>query len=385
MQISIDPGRKSVLPKRKQVHHPKEKDRFAALMNKDIQLFKKKIKDKKKEEFYAELSILLKSGADLRTALEIILSEQNTQHLKITYNSIYEFVMEGNSLSDSLQKTGYYSSYEYHSIRIGEETGNLVFVLVNLRDYYKKRIKLKRSIINAISYPTMVVCTAILAIVFMLNFIVPMFEDVFNRFEGELPPLTQAIIAISNLLSQNIYSILFFFFSFIILAFLTHKKMWFKRFSSALLLKTPYVGDLFKKIYLTRFCQSMSMLLSSQISMLMALQLVKKMINFLPFETVIEKIEHDVYMGLQLHASMEKHPIFGKKVVALTKVAEEVNQLDSIFNELAQQYSDDVEYQTGLLNNFLEPLMILIVGGLVAVILIAMYLPLFQLSTSFMG
>lgn len=352
-------------------------------MDRDIRLFGQSLNDKKKEAFYAELQILLKSGTDIRSAFEIIISEQESSQMKQLYQGIYQSVLHGNSLSEALNQSGKFSSYEYFSLKIGEETGNIVYVLKNLREYYKKRIKLRRSFINAITYPVMVVCTAFLAIVFMLNFIVPMFEDVFQRFQGELPSLTQGVIDLSNAVSDNmgiIGVLLLFIFVGIMVS---RKKVWFRELTATIALKTPVLGKLLKKIYLARFCQSMAMLISSKTPMLTALQLVKKMINFIPFENVIEKIENDVFKGVPLHEGMGKYGFFDKRIAALTKVGEGVNELDGIFHELAEQYSEEVEHQTGMLNNLLEPIMIIFVGGMVAVILIAMYLPLFQLSTSF--
>lgn len=353
------------------------------IFTKDFQLSGSGLNDKKKEAFYAELQILLRSGTDIRSAFEIVIAEQEKATQKELFQTVYQSILHGNSLSEALKQTGKFSDYEYFSIKIGEETGNIANVLKNLREYYKKRIKQRRSFINALTYPVMVVCTAILAIIFMLNFIVPMFEDVFKRFHGELPTLTQMVISLSKAVSNNIGIIGVIILLLVICFFLIRKKYWFKETISETALKLPVIGILLKKIYLARFCQSMAMLISSKTPMLTALQLVKQMLDFIPFEKALDKIEKDVFKGATLHQSMGYFPIFDKRIIALTKVGEEVNELDKIFTELAEQYSEEVEHQTGMLNNLLEPFMIIFVGGMVAVILIAMYLPLFQLSTSF--
>jgi len=123
-------------------------------------------------------------------------------------------------------------------------------------------------------------------------------------------------------------------------------------------------------------------LLGAKTPMLKSIQLVRQMIGFYPFERALEAIEKGILRGDPLHKGMQKSKLFDARIISLTRVAEEVNQLDSMFTRLGSQYSDELEYRTSMINNLLEPVMIIFVGGLVAFILIAMYLPLFQLSSS---
>ena len=126
----------------------------------------------------------------------------------------------------------------------------------------------------------------------------------------------------------------------------------------------------------------MALLLAAKTPMIKALQLVKYMIGFYPFEKALTVMEQDILHGKLLHQSMERFPLFDTRIISLVRVAEEVNQLDIIFNKLNTQYNEELEHQISMLSNLLEPVMIIIVGLLVAVILISMYLPLFQLSSS---
>ena len=130
------------------------------------------------------------------------------------------------------------------------------------------------------------------------------------------------------------------------------------------------------------FCQSMALLISSKTPMLRAIQLVCNMIAFHPYQVALSRIEDDILHGRSLHESMAHFSIFDRRTVSLVKVAEEVNQLDTIFAILNEQYSQELEHQTALIGSMLEPLMIIFVGLLVALILIAMYLPMFQLSST---
>ena len=127
----------------------------------------------------------------------------------------------------------------------------------------------------------------------------------------------------------------------------------------------------------------MALLISSKTPMLRSIQLVKNMISYYPFEHALGIIENNILHGKQLHESMMEFKIFDKRMIYLTKVAEEVNQLDTIFTQLYNQYNEELEHRIGMIANLLEPILIIGVGILVAIILIAMYMPLFQLSTSF--
>nr|MBA3971958.1 type II secretion system F family protein [Bacteroidota bacterium] len=142
------------------------------------------------------------------------------------------------------------------------------------------------------------------------------------------------------------------------------------------------VKSMVSKIYLARFCQSMNLLISAKTPLVTAIDLVKKMVGFYPIEVSLEIIQNDILQGVPLHVTLAKFEIYNKRMISLIKVAEEVNQLDTMFSKLAKQYSDEVEHQTSILGSLIEPIMIIFLGVLVAVILIAMYLPLFQMSST---
>jgi type IV pilus assembly protein PilC len=353
-------------------------------LNRDIHLFNTGLNDKKKEGFYSELSILLSSGIDIRTSLEIIVEEQTNTAQKELFTGIYDRVIGGQSLSEALFQTEKFTLYEYYSLKIGEESGKIREVLTELTLYFSKRIKQRRQLTSALTYPVMVIFTALLAVFFMLKFIVPMFTEVFKRFQGELPPLTRFVISMSGSFSRYAGIFIAIVLLTIFLAWLFRKKPWYRKYTTGLLLKTPLMGMIINKIYLARFCQSMALLLGSKTPMLRAIQLVRDMIGFYPFEQALHTIENDVLHGKLLNQSMQQFPVFDKRILALTRVAEEVNQLDKVYANLNTQYSQELEHQIGIIGNILEPAMIVIVGLLVAVILISMYLPLFQLSTSIM-
>lgn len=344
--------------------------------------FKKGLSDKKKERFYSELSILLVSGIDIRTALDIAVNSSENKADKDFIEQIKNQIISGGSLSESIRSTNLFSNYEYFSLKIGEESGRVNSVLADLAKYYARKIEQKRKIINTFSYPVIVFFVAVSAVVFMLNFIVPMFSDVFTRFGGELPWLTRMILRLSDGISAHGLYVVLILISCLIPLIVFKSHMLMRKFISGLLLKIPFVNTLISKIYLARFSHSMQLLMISRNPLLNSIQLVRKMVGFYPLEVALGAIEKDILNGESLNHSMLKYPIFNKKMVALVQVGEEVNQLDTIFKQLDEQYTKDIEYHTDVIGNLMEPVLIVFIGGFVAVILIAMYLPLFQLSTS---
>jgi type IV pilus assembly protein PilC len=354
-----------------------------AFLNKDISFGSKQVSDKKKESLYVELSTLLLSGIDLRTSLELILVDQEQAKDKALFEGIRQRILSGLALSEALRETERFSDYEYYSIRIGEETGKLGDVLTDLAKYYKSKIQQRRKIVSAVTYPAIVLLSSVGAVFFMIKFVVPMFADVFLRFGGKLPWITAMIISFSGWFDRYfMFLVLFVAILFVVYLF-KRKTTWFRNFSSALLLKVPVVGDLLKKIYLARFANTMRLLVSTDTPLLRSIALVRQMINYYPIEASLLKVEQDILQGESLHKSLAGFDFYPAKMIQLIKVGEEVNRMDYFFEKIAAQYTEEVEYKTNTISSLMEPLIIIFLGLVVGVILIAMYLPMFQMSNSF--
>lgn len=368
--------------KKKPVESPKEDKGTFDFLNKDLKLFGSGFSDKKKERFYSELCILFSAKVDIRSALELIEEEQAKEKDKILFSKIKEAVISGTSLSKAIEQTGLFSPYEFYSMQIGEESGRLTEVLQELSTFFEKKIQQKRQLISALSYPAVIFFASFGAIFFMMKFVVPMFADVFKRFKGELPYFTRLIIQLSDAFSNYALYFLLGITMLIVFLYNQRKTIWFRKLSANILLRTPIMKDIINKIYLARFSQSMNLLISAKTPLVTAIELVKKMVGFYPIEVSLETIQEDIMRGQSLHSSLSKFKIYNKRMISLIKVAEEVNQLDTMFAKLAKQYSDEVEHQTSILGSLIEPVMIIFLGLLVAIILVAMYLPLFQMSST---
>jgi type IV pilus assembly protein PilC len=371
----------SKISKEKQTK-PQEGGDIFSYLKKDI-TFTKGMSDKGKEMFYNEMSLMLNSGIDIDKALSIISQHFRKAKEKKVVEDIRANLISGLSFSQAIEQAEGFSPYEFYSIRIGEEIGRIELVLNQLALFYKRKLKQRKQVINALTYPVVVLFTAFAAVGFLMNFVVPIFTEVFKRFDGDLPALTKRVISMSEFITSHFAVMLLGVVAIVVIIVYFHNTPFFRKYSSLFLMKIPVVGVTITKVYTARFCHAMTLLTSAHVPMLRAIEMVEKMIGFYPFEVALRGVQQGILKGEYLYQTLSEYSFFESKMVALIKVAEEVNRMDTVFNELSQQYTEEVENSVSIVSSILEPLLIVTVGLLVGVILIAMYLPLFQLSTSF--
>lgn len=366
------------------INHKKAKhkiSRKSSLLNKEIHLFGRTFSNKVKENFYTELGVLLKAGINLKAALELIQKAQNKKQNAILLTSILEAIVAGKSLSEAMLESKAFTEYEYYSIKIGEETGTLDLVSTQLSHFFGRKNEQKRQLIAALTYPIIILITAVLVVVFMLQFVVPMFQDIFRQQQIELPTITKIIIRLSDIMKSYGWIVLLGIFGVFGLNMLFFENPKYKKLKDNFILKIPFVGNFIKTVYLSQFTQAISLLTVSKISIINSIQLTSQMIRFYPLKTALKQVEEDILRGNSLSYSMAQHKIFDHKMIAMIKVAEETNQNAYIFERLNLQYRTQVEQQSKVLSTIMEPFIILFVGGLVGIVLIAMYLPMFKLSS----
>lgn len=346
---------------------------------KDIS-FSKRFSDKKKEQFYKQLTILLKSNIDFEESLNILTDHFKNKDDKELILSIKNQVIKGKNMHEAMQLTQQFSTYEYYSVKIGEETKRLDTVLFELQKYFDRKIKMKRQLVSVLTYPFFVLCVTFVVLYFMLNNVVPMFSAIFQQFGEELPAITKNIIYLSDHFSFYMKVSSTVLISILIFHYLNRKKIFYRSFLSNLILKTPFFGGLIKKIYLSRFTQSLNLLLSAKTPLITSLELTEKMIGFYPIEATLEPIRNDIMKGISLSNALGKHSIYDHKFVSMVKVAEQINELDFMFENITTQYNEEIEHQTKMIGVVMEPIIILIIGLVVGVIMISMYSPIFNLS-----
>ena len=351
------------------------------ILKTEVTLFGSSFNNKKKEALYTELSVLLKAGISLKEALSLIAKEQKKQKDKTLLDVMVKAILEGSSFSESIQSNKNFTEYEYYSLKIGEETGTLPKVAQELGLFFRRRNEQRRTVLNALSYPIVVLITAVLAVLFMLRYVVPMFADIFKQNNVELPWLTKMVMKASTVFQNYFWLILMLLLAVLVFRKLIKRKIWYKKYASKLLLKIPFVGDLMRKMYIGQFTQAVALLTTEKVPVLNSIQLTKKMIDFYPLQIALKEVESKILSGNNLSESLQEHKIFDAKMVSLLRVAEETNQNEFIFERLTTQYNEEIQYKSKMLSTVLEPLIIIFLGALVAVILIAMYLPMFTLST----
>lgn len=352
-----------------------------SFLQKEITFFGNSFSNKIKEDLYTELSVLLKAGITLKDALDLIINatkkKQHQEQLKVISNAI----VAGSTLSKALKTQKDFTDYEYYSIKIGEETGSLMQVCEQLGGFFERKNEQRRHLISALTYPVIILSTALLVVIFMLQYVVPMFQDIFEQQKVELPAITKFIIYTSEFMKSYGWIALVLFVVLLASRAFLNKKQWFKRGKDHFILKLPVIGDFVRTVYLSQFTQAVTLLTASKVPVVNSIQLVKQMIDFYPLQAALEQVEQQILKGQSLSDSLKSHKLFDDKMVALVKVAEETNQNEFIFERLNSNYNTQVEQRSKLISTIMEPFIILIVGVLVGVILIAMYLPMFKLSS----
>lgn len=352
------------------------------LLKREIVFFGERFNNKKKQVFYQELAVLLKAGITFKEGLTLIIESLKKNADKELIQSILNDVINGKPFSEALLLSKAFSEYEFYSLQIGEETGTTAQVCHELGIFYERKNEQKRIIIAALTYPAIVMLTAIIVVVFMLSYVVPMFQDIFKQNNVELPVLTQAIVKLSSLTkTYGIYALLLVVGA-IISAQIFKDNQQYQKTMHHLVLKIPVLGTFIIKIYLAQFTQAVALLTTAKVPLLNSIQMVKKMILFVPLQEALDKVENSILKGNSLSVSLKENPLFDNRIISLVKVAEETNQTEYVFKQLSEQYNQEVEQQSKIMTTVLEPLIILFVGVLVAVLLVAMYLPMFQLSSA---
>ena len=338
---------------------------------------------RRKEAMYGELEILLKAGLDLKTCLDLWRDNQDRESDRQLAQQVVGDVVAGHSLSAALRKSGRFSSFEIFSVQIAESSGQLPEIAAELRSHFGLLMHYRKLLIGALSYPALVVTVALLAVIFLLRFLVPLFADIYQRLDQELPPVTQAIISSSNMLTNCLPWCLPVVGAVGGLIWFYRRDRIIRKWLSRLQLGLPIIGPLVHQLYLARLAQGMSFLLKARVPVLQALDLTEKMIGCYPLEQSLAESQALITQGESLHQALGRSAIFPARMISLLKVGEEANQLDEIFVRLAEQYRAEVEQRTKMLGAMIEPIMIVGLALVVGLILVAMYLPIFQLVTNF--
>ena len=342
---------------------------------------KSKITDARREVFYAELHALLTAGLDFSHAFALLIEGERDERMRGFLKSLYRDVVGGAALWQSMEGNGAFRPLDCGVVRIGEQTGRLPETLDFLRDYYRKRTAQRRMVSSAVSYPLVILCTAVAVVAFMLAVIVPMFEQVYARMGGELPALTRWIISLSKSFPAYAAAIAVAGSAAYIILYTNRNRKEVQRWTSELMLRLPVAGAIIRKNYQAQFCKLLYLLCTSGVPLLTGVGMLSDVIGFYPYRQSFASICRGREHGELFSACVARVPaLYDRKLTALVRVGEETNRLPEMLRRQGDALTDELEYQIRRMGSLLEPALIMLVGLLVAVILISMYMPMFRLG-----
>lgn len=345
---------------------------------KEIDIFNKDLSDEALANFCGQTAIIIGSGISLLNGLEIIEKQTKNKHMKQLIRTINDGVKSGNSLAQAMIDSGSFPKLLTDMILTGEISGNLDTVLYNMENFYKREANIKNKIKSASIYPALILMVAV-GMVFFFNFLI--YPELKGLFEDmELPTITIIVIRTLNYLNTNFLGIIFTVIVILILGKYIQGIPKVRHFMDKVYLNIPILGEFQINIITARFTRSMGIFLKSGVPIMTIMDNIKLILGNEFIKAKIENVRSEVISGTKLAEAIEKEYIFDPLVVQMLKVGEETGVLDDMMFKLAEIYDGKVETGVTKLMSLVEPVLTLIVGGFVAVIIVAMALPLMQMT-----
>lgn len=337
-----------------------------------------KVTDRDKAEFCMQLAVMLQAKVTLHRALEALSKQVQSGQMKGTIEKLENQIRKGNSFSKALAaQPEIFETLFVITAEVGEESGRLPDVLMNLAIHLEKMSALKRKFMQALTYPALVISVAFFAVTFLLVFIVPTFAEMFKNFQMELPTSTRIVLAISD--SVTLYGG-YVAFAGILFAAFSWKTIRSKRQKiESVILQIPFIGDIILKNHVARFCRTLGTLLQAQVSLLEALDVTQRIITIPGMQDEIRIIIKQVRKGSAITEPMIDSKYFPPMVSQMIAVGEETSELDRMLLKVADYYERELDSKVETLSSVIEPVLILILGLIVAAILVSMYMPMFDL------
>ncbi|MDH4561521.1 type II secretion system F family protein [Pseudomonas sp. BN411] len=342
----------------------------------------KKIKPMDIALFTRQMATMMKAGVPLMQSFDIIGEGFEKPAMRTLVNDVKQEVAAGNSLANSLRKKPEYFDELYcNLVDSGEQAGALETLLDRIATYKEKTEALKAKIKKAMNYPIAVILVAIVVSAILLIKVVPQFQSVFANFGAELPAFTLMVIGLSEILQEWWFIILLAFFAIAFMLQQAHKKSEnFRDWADRTALKTPIVGDILYKSAVARFARTLATTFAAGVPLVDALDSVAGASGNVVFKNAVQKVKSDVATGMQLNFSMRTTGVFPSMAVQMTAIGEESGALDDMLDKVASFYEQEVDNAVDSLTSLMEPMIMAVLGVLVGGLIIAMYLPIFQLG-----
>ncbi|WP_061962168.1 type II secretion system F family protein [Demequina flava] len=324
-----------------------------------------------------QLATMIGSGLSLLRALTILGEQTENPALAKIIQEVRSDVEAGVALSTSLGKHEVFPPLMVNMVRAGEVGGFLDTVLESVAINFESEVKLRGKVKSAMTYPVVVFIIAILAVIGMLLFIVPVFEGMFDSLGGDLPFMTQILVTMSDLLKILIIPFIIATVVGVVLWNKNKNSKGFREKVEPIYLKVPVFGPLVQKIAVARFTRNLGAMLRSGVPVLQALDIVGEASGNIVIERASKDVRESVRTGNSLAKPLAEHAVFPPMVVQMMAVGEDTGALDDMLDKIADFYDQEVEATTEQLTSLIEPLMIAVLGGIVGFMVIALYMPIF--------
>lgn len=320
----------------------------------------------------SELSVLLRAGLPLDRALKVLIDMDGQPQMRVVLSDLLKAVKGGKSLSVALQPfEGIFGSFYLSMVRAGEASGQLSAVLERLVEHLESAKATRDSVVSALIYPSILLVVAVLSIVLMLGFVVPQFETLFNDMGDALPAMTQGVIAAAEFIKA---------WGLALLIVLVIAGMAFQRWAASdegraaldrRLLALPIAGTIAFEYEMAKFARTVGTLLGNGVSLLKAIQIAIETVGSVPLREALGVLPPAVKAGKRMSIAMEETEMFTPMVIQMTRVGEESGRLDGMMLELAKVFEQHVASGVKRLLTLLEPLLILTMGFIIALIIIS--------------
>jgi type IV pilus assembly protein PilC len=331
--------------------------------------------------FIRQFATMIDAGLPLVQCLEILSSQGDNPALNKVLREVKGHVEQGATFSDALGKHPKVFDELFCSlIRAGEMGGILDTILNRLAVYIEKNVKLKRQVKGALTYPLSTFAIALMVCAVLLGWVVPTFEAMFKDFGGELPPMTAFVISISNNFVSMAPLLAVVGGGFFWVCSYTYNNPKTKPYWHKAMLSLPLIGPVMRKIAVARFTRTLGTLLSSGVPILDALDVVATSAGNVIVERAIRFSADKIREGRTMAEPLAETGVFPAMVVQMIGVGEQTGALDQMLNKIADFYEEEVDVAVAAMTSMIEPIMMVVVGGMVGFLLIAMYMPIFDIA-----
>lgn len=331
--------------------------------------------------FCRQLATLLGAGVTILKSMDIIAKQVSSRRLYHVIRDVQKNMEAGFSLHEALGKhPGVFSDLWINLVESGETSGNLAVVLSRLAGYLERKAAFNRKIISALIYPVILMCAGLGALLFLTIKIIPTFAELFSGFNVELPVLTKILIAFSKFLRNSAPILILFTVAGIMLFRRYIKTRQGRKEFERFLLNLPVFGDFFRILVIERFTSEMATLVESGVPILYSLEISERSVANLVMAEVIHKVKDEVRQGKPLSQPLEASGFFEPMAVQMISIGEEIGELSNMFKRLNLFYQEYVDTFLIRFTTMFEPFMLIFIGVIIGVLVIGMFLPIFQIA-----